>query len=589
MRLQPAFALLAVAALSLTGCTSSAETDAPSPSVTATSASAAPVVEVPVSAVFGEPTSLDRTTYGGSSNGGCVLGPEETMVCTDLSGDGGTWLNSVIGIDQLRNPPSLEAHPPVPLPGFPLTKGVDRLDRVLATPNGYLLAIRNNSGTPSTKLTHVTPAGQVIWEHTVSGPALRDAAVTADEVLLSTDTGISSLLLTDGKQGSTEAPAGTLLAGKTPGRDGFSTFSPGAVGLPKSAGGTMLSLADVPEATKSSCTGSSVPAADCSQIEELYADSDYLVVAKTTADERLTETYNAAGALLWSATAPVTSAARLGETFVLGYAGANKATGATARIAVVAAESGKEIGTTKTLEGGSYYVAGATSDGVIYGVDGDSIPGAYDISYGVMPITVETSKDAAPAAADASSPGTQEPAGEPSDDRTAGWKDQVSASGAFTFQTPATWMVQQEPGGVGDTTTVTDPASGIKISVGEGLTGFGGTCAPGQAGLDESMTVLEEPVPGMHLASTPIGGRTPTLEVEQEGMYFNYSVNMTGAQQQCGMYADLFEWPVVGTVRIGANVSVMELAQTGMAPSDYLGSELHRDLARVLLSMTAAS
>ena len=161
--------------------------------------------------------------------------------------------------------------------------------------------------------------------------------------------------------------------------------------------------------------------------------------------------------------------------------------------------------------------------------------------------------------------------------------------GAFTFQTPGTWTVQQEPGGMGDTATVTDPASGIKISVGEGLAGFGGACAPGDVGLDESMTVLAEPVTGLHLVSTPIGGRTPTLEVEQEGMDFNYSITMTGAQPPCGMYTDLFEWPGVGTVRIGSNVSVMELAKTGIAPSDYLASELHRDLSRVLLSLTAAS
>lgn len=365
MRLQRTLALFAVAAMSLSACTSPADTDTSGPSASTAPTTAAPTLEIPVSAVFGEPTSLDRTMYGGSFNGGCVVGPEKTMVCTDLSGEGGNWLNSVIGIEQLRNPPSLEAHPPVPLPGFPLAKGTDRLDRVLATPQGYLLAIRNTTGTPSTKLTHVTPTGQVLWEHIVSGPPLRDVAVTADEVLLSTEVGISSLVLTDGKQGSTAAPAGTLLAGNTPGRDGFSTFSPGTVGLPKSAGGTVLTLADVPDATKSSCTGSSLPAASCSQIENLYADSDYLVVAKTTTEERLTETYDAAGALLWTATDPVTTAARLGDTFVLGYAGANKAKGGTARMAVVVANSGKEIGTTKTLEGGSFYVAGATADGVL--------------------------------------------------------------------------------------------------------------------------------------------------------------------------------------------------------------------------------
>ena len=58
---------------------------------------------------------------------------------------------------------------------------------------------------------------------------------------------------------------------------------------------------------------------------------------------------------------------------------------------------------------------------------------------------------------------------------------------------------------------MTDPASGIKISMTEGMNGVGGACVPGQVGPDESMTVLEEPVPGMRRASTPIGGRTPSL------------------------------------------------------------------------------
>ncbi|MDO5754116.1 hypothetical protein, partial [Arthrobacter sp.] len=135
---------------------------------------------------------------------------------------------------------------------------------------------------------------------------------------------------------------------------------------------------------------------------------------------------------------------------------------------------------------------------------------------------------------------------------------------------------------------VTDPASGITISMAEGLNGLGGACAPGQTGLDESMTVQQEPVPGMHLASTPIGERTPILEVEHEGIYFSYSVNMTGAKPECGMYANLFQWPGVGTVRIGAKVSAMDLMRSGIEPSDYLESELHRDISRVLLSFTAA-
>ncbi|MDJ0315349.1 hypothetical protein [Arthrobacter sp. H35-D1] len=171
--------------------------------------------------------------------------------------------------------------------------------------------------------------------------------------------------------------------------------------------------------------------------------------------------------------------------------------------------------------------------------------------------------------------------------RAAGWKTEESARGAFTFQTPVNRTVQREPNPSGDTTTVTDPASVITISISAGLNGLGGACAPGQTGLDESMTVQQEPVPGMHLASTPIGGRTPTLGVEPDGIYFCYSANMTGAAPECGMHADLFDWPGVGTVRIGAKVSAMDLMRSGIEPPDYLDSELHRDLSRVLLSFAA--
>ncbi|WP_449374774.1 hypothetical protein [Arthrobacter psychrolactophilus] len=132
---------------------------------------------------------------------------------------------------------------------------------------------------------------------------------------------------------------------------------------------------------------------------------------------------------------------------------------------------------------------------------------------------------------------------------------------------------------------MTDPTSGIKINMTEGLNGIGGACGPGQGGLDESITVLREPVPGMHLVSSRVGGRTPTLDVKQEGMSFAYSVNMTGAKPECGMFANMFEWPGVGTMLIGAQVSVMELG--GMGPAEYVGSDVHRDLSRVLLSLKA--
>lgn len=91
----------------------------------------------------------------------------------------------------------------------------------------------------------------------------------------------------------------------------------------------------------------------------------------------------------------------------------------------------------------------------------------------------------------------------------------------------------------------------------------------------------------MHLASTGLGGRTPTLEVERERMSFSYTVDMIGATPACGMYSNLFEWPGVGTMQIGAEVRVMDLG--GMELSDYVGSELHRNVSRVLLSLTAVA
>ncbi len=152
------------------------------------------------------------------------------------------------------------------------------LGRVLATPLGYPLAIQNNSGTPGIKLTHVTPTGGDLWTRIVSGPPQRDAAVTAAEVLLSAEAA----------------------------------------------------------ATESSRTGSTAPAASCTPVEELYSDSDYLVVAKTTVAKRLTEAFGVAGNLLWTLPDPVTTAVRLVDTFVLGYAGSNRVKDDKVRMAAVA-------------------------------------------------------------------------------------------------------------------------------------------------------------------------------------------------------------------------------------------------------------
>ena len=71
---------------------------------------------------------------------------------------------------------------------------------------------------------------------------------------------------------------------------------------------------------------------------------------------------------------------------------------------------GAEIGTTERLEDGSYYIAGATAGGVIYCVDGAGVPGAYDISYAVMPITVETAAIAATTPTETSSGSSTAPA-----------------------------------------------------------------------------------------------------------------------------------------------------------------------------------
>lgn len=598
MRLRRTLALLSIAVLSLTGCSTQTDVGAPDTgaSVTQAPASVTPssspktiaMVEAPVSAVLGTPVELDRTVYGGTPNGGCVLGPDKTMICTDLSATGADFLNAIIGQDQLRNPQSLAKNPPVPVEGLPVNPSTERLDRVLATAQGYLLVVRNNEDTPSTNLTHVSAAGEKLWMRILLGSEPRDIAVTAQEVLLSYEGGVKSLNLSDGKAGTTAAPAGTLLAGSTPGRDGYSSYGVGTTGLAKSSGGTVLTLASVPAASALSCTDSTDTSPTCYRVEELYADSDYLVVANSSVAKSQTVAYNSAGTELWTVSEPVTSAVRYGETFVLGYAGETRAKDAKGRLAVVAADSGKEIGgTAKPLASGSFYIAGATEDGVIYGIDGDSISGAYDLAYAVMPITVTTGKVPAADSASAESSASAQAAGVEGDGKIKGWKTEKSASGAFTFQTPASWLVERTESPMGNTTKVTEPSSGITLNVLEGLNGIGGACAPSNGGLNEGLTVLDQPVAGMHVVSSPIGKRTPSLEVTQEGMYFIYSINRNDAKPACAATADLFNWPGVGTMRISAQVSAKDLDAAKISMAEYPRSSVHRNLVKVMASFAA--
>ncbi|MDJ0356271.1 hypothetical protein [Paenarthrobacter sp. PH39-S1] len=291
-------------------------------------------MKVATAAELGEPVWLDKSIYFGPPQSGCVLGPADKMVCMQRSGKAAPQMNAIIGQSQLRNPLSLERTPPVAIPGI---TGNDRvsLNHVLAAPGGFVFLYQSDPIDSAYQLSFVTDQGAQLWASTL--PTVpRDLAVTADELLIGTPDGVSSLKLSNGTPGATHAKAGTLLAGTTPGRDGFSSYAPGVVGLSTSDGGTVLNAVDVHGSQGSSCefTG----AAGCTPTRVLYADSEYLVVVENAGEGGPTSAYDAKGAKLWTVDQPLTSVVRFQEAFVLGYAGPTKNTSLPAgRMAVVSA------------------------------------------------------------------------------------------------------------------------------------------------------------------------------------------------------------------------------------------------------------
>ncbi len=343
----------------------------------------------------------------------------------------------------------------------------------------------------------------------------------------------------------------------------------------------------------------------------LYADSEYLVVEENAGAGGPTSAYDAKGTKLWTVDQPLTSAVRFQDAFVLGYAGPTKNTSLPAgRMAVVSALAGTELVSGAAVEGGSAYVAGVTAGGVIYGFDGPGVPGTYDVSYSVLPITLTVTQRQVAASATAaapvpsaagtvsgtaSAPATASAPGAATSS-AAGWTTRTTEAGGFSFDLPTDWTVSSTPAAepAGARTVATDPSGAVKFEVIEGISGLGGACGPGGSGQDEAAVLLRLPVKGLNLASPSISSQTPTVTVIRHGPNVGYTVkDVKPAAGSCDMYP-FIQWQPAGTSGFSASISTTAYARTSGtsgtadAPmSGYLKSAIHSQLLHIFLSIQA--
>lgn len=571
-------ALSISALLLLTSCSVAGPTTT-EPGATSTSQETPAAQEQPVAlphkqtvatkAVIGDDGySLSKSVYGGSLNGECVIGVDETLVCATRKPSLSPKLNDrILALDYWNRSYDGDA-------GTTKIEGISGRDiiinRVLATPRGYLFLIE-----PSGKqqLIHADTKGLMLWKKDL-GEEPYDIGVSDTEVLVVDSTGTDSFKLDDGSTGTTKAKPGIVLAGTTPSRDGYSSFAPGTIGLAKADGGSVLTPADIP-ALSDSCLSTPVPGCEADAVQ--YADGDYVVTQRSIGELDTTRAYTADGALAWQIKGNTTSVVRFGDVFAVGYPG-NEFENSSGKLSVIAAHDGSVLTETSKIEHGSVFAAGITDKGVIVGFDGPGVPGAWEVIYDVLELTVTTEEiEVAPTAAETAS--SVKKNGKPT----------VSTGGAFAFDLPTGWTSSGELNeDMGSTTKLVSANGKAVVQVMEGINGIGGGTG-GDAGCEKPLVeelVWEYPLQGINTASAAYGLGAPTLKMPVD--YFGrHSYEINTMRANCSADHGLMHAGPAGASWISAE-STAEFDSEAEGPSAE-ATKLHQEILAVLMSTRFAS
>lgn len=503
--------------------------------------------------------SLDKSVYGGSAEGNCVIGFDETLVCATRNPISSPKFNDrILSLDYWSRSYEGDA-------GTTKIENISgrdiSIDRVLATPQGYLFLIEPSS---SPQLIHSDTTGKTLWSKALTEEPY-DLGVSDTEALIVDSTGVHSLDLNNGSAGLTRAKPGSVLAGTAPSRDGYSSFAPGTVGLSKAHGGSVLSPADIP-ALSDSCLSAPVPGCELDVVQ--YADADFVVTRRSTDESASTRAFTAHGELAWQIKDYTTSVVRFGETFAVGYAG-NEYANTSGKLSVIAAHDGSVLAETSMIKHGSAYAAGITEKGVIVGFDGPGVPGSWDLVYSLLELNVSTDeREAMPAAAKTKQP------------TTAPGKATASMGGAFVFDLPAGWTTSGELNKVMGSTTKFVSADGkAVVTTHEGIDGIGG-------GFGCETPFTENPateylLPGINTASATYGFGAPTLRLSSDAVG-RYSYEIGTMRVNC--MADQIP---MNAGPAGATLISAELNPGSSGPEDARSADslkAHQEILAVLMS-----
>ena len=503
--------------------------------------------------------SLSKGGYGGSLDGECVIGVDETLVCATRKPSISPKFNDrILALDYWSRSYDGDS-------GTTKIEGISgrdiSIDRVLATPRGYLFLIEP-SGKP--QLSHADTKGRMLWKKDLKEEPY-DIGVSDTEALVVDSAGTNSFKLDDGTTGSTQAKPGIVLAGTVPSRDGYSSFAPGTVGLAKADGGSVLTPAVVP-ALSDSCLAAPVPGCEVDAVQ--YADGDFVVIQRSTGKLDTTRAYTADGVLAWQIKGHTTSVVRFGDVFAIGYPG-NEFENSSGKLSVIAAHNGSVLTETSKNKNGSVFAAGITDKGVIVGFDGPNVPGSWDVVYDLLELTVTTEEiEAAPTMAETAR--SIEKSGKPT----------VSTGGSFVFDLPTGWTASGELNeDMGSSTKLVSASGKAVVEVMEGINGIGGSMGCEKPLVENH--AWEYPLPGINTASATYGHGAPTLKLTAD--YFGrhaYAINTMRANCTAGQ-EPMLAGPA-GASWISAE-STAEFDSEAEGPSAE-ASKLHQEILAVLMS-----
>lgn len=507
--------------------------------------------------------SLDKSIYGGSLDGNCVIGFDETLVCATRKPSVSPIFNDrILALDYWNRSYEGDA-------GTTKIENISgrdiNIDRVLATPKGYLFLIEPSS---KPQLIHSDTKGKMLWKKELKEDPY-DLGVSDREVLLVDSTGTHSLDLANGSAGATHAKPGIVLAGTTPSRDGYSSFAPGTVGLSTTDGGSVLTPVDIP-ALSDSCLAAPVPGCELDAIQ--YADSDFVITQRSTDDTVSTRAFTTDGELAWQIKDYTTSVVRFGETFVLGYAG-NEYADTSGKLSVIAAHDGSVLTETAKIKHGSAYAAGITNKGVIVGIDGPNVPGSWDLVYSLLELNISTEEIE-----------SKTPIIKATQPLTNTGKATTSMGGAFVVDLPPGWRASGELNkDMGSTTKFVSANGKAVVSMREGIDGIGGAFGCEKPFSENPSRDYQ--LPGINTTSATYGFGAPLLKLYKDFLG-RYSYEISTMHANCVADQIPMNLGAAGATWIAAELDSDSQSADDSPSADSLKS--HQEILAVLMSVRFA-